>query len=80
MSWGGAIVLRGTAGSVTADFISNKAVSTSESAGGALVIAVCKPAAVIGDFIGCNKGCASTHAEVERLRKEISNKNISDQK
>ena len=34
---------------------------------------------VIGDFIGCSKGCASTHAEVEKLRKEISNKNISDQ-
>ena len=34
---------------------------------------------VIGDFIGCNKGCASTHAEVEKLRKKISNKNISDQ-
>lgn len=34
---------------------------------------------VIGDFIGCSRGYASTHAEVERLRKEISNKNISDQ-
>lgn len=34
---------------------------------------------VIGDFIGCSKGCASTHAEVEKLRKKISNKNISDQ-
>lgn len=34
---------------------------------------------VIGDFIGCSRGCASTHAEVEKLRKKISNKNISDQ-
>ena len=25
---------------------------------------------VIGDFIGCSRGCASTHAEVEKLRKK----------
>ena len=33
---------------------------------------------VIGDFIGCSRGCASTHAKVEKLRKEISNENISN--
>lgn len=33
---------------------------------------------VIGDFIGCSRGCASTHAKIEKLRKEISNENISN--